>query len=89
MDTIADKKLEAYLLSTCPRCRQVKDALDEMGLAYDKVMVDLLTGDERTQVIEKLRKHGKVLSFPVIIYGETALVGASVREVQEAFGENK
>jgi len=75
-----------YIITTCPRCRRVKEYLDQIGIDYDVVAVDLLTRDERSAIVEKYRKYHPVVSFPIIEVGETILIGTNPDEVRQVFG---
>jgi len=83
-------KPKVYILTTCPRCRAVKQYLDDIHLDYDVVKVDLLPYVERQQVVQYLRKYQQVVAFPVIEAGDIVLVGSNVDEVKTVFkGEDK
>jgi glutaredoxin len=53
---------------------------------YDFTDVDLLTGDERTQIIEEVKRLNKECSFPTIIIGEKVIVGYKEDKIKEALG---
>lgn len=76
----------AYLLSTCPRCRRVRIAMEEQGIEIEMIDVDLLPKIERTKIMDKLRKHRPVVSFPVIQVGEDLTFGATINDLDEIFG---
>jgi len=78
-----------YIISTCPRCKAVKAYLDQLGIHYDLVAVDLISPEERQEVISYLRKYRPVVSFPVIEAGDIVLIGSNVLEVESVFGGRK
>lgn len=78
--------VKLYALSTCGHCRSTKKALVEMGVAYDCVEVDTLTGQERTDTIEEVKKVNPNLSFPTLVIGETVIVGHKEQAIKDALG---
>ncbi len=81
----ADIKL--YALSTCPWCRKVKALLDELGVEYDFVDVDLLDDDEREKVVEEVRHWNPTGGFPTIVFDdEKCVVGFDEARIKETVG---
>lgn len=80
-------KVKIYTLSTCSHCTQAKDFLDERKVAYDPVSVDFMSGDERTQVLDTLRKLNPAITFPTIVIGEKVIVGFRREEIEAALKE--
>ena len=56
-----------YALSTCGWCRKTRQLLNDLGIAYDFTYVDLLTGQERTDVVSVVRKWNPDSSFPTLV----------------------
>lgn len=48
--------------------------------------VDLLVGEERSRVINEVKKHNPDLSFPTIIIGDRVIVGFNELKLKEALG---
>ncbi len=48
--------------------------------------MDLLQGDERTAIIEDVKKMNPNCSFPTIIIGDKVIVGFKEDEIKEALG---
>jgi glutaredoxin len=48
--------------------------------------VDLLTGEERTAIIEDVRKLNPKCSFPTIIIGDKVIVGFNEKAIREVLG---
>ncbi|HHT18164.1 MAG: glutaredoxin family protein [Euryarchaeota archaeon] len=73
-----------YALSTCGWCKKTRMMLEELGVEYNYVYVDLLEGDERQEMIEQLKKWNPQLSFPtLIINNEECIVGFDEDKVKE------
>lgn len=65
-----------FALSTCGWCKKTRLLLEEIGVAYNYVYVDLTDGDERNEVIENLKKWNTSLSFPTLVLNnEKSIVG--------------
>jgi glutaredoxin-like protein NrdH len=80
--------VKVYALSTCPWCKKAKHLLDEMGVAYSFVDVDLLAGDERQQTMGEVKKWNPGASFPTIVINSSkTIVGFKEQEIKEALKE--
>lgn len=65
-----------YALSTCGWCRRIKKLLDEKGVAYSYVDVDLLDENENAKVMEEVLRWNPKETFPtIIINGRYAIQG--------------
>ena len=67
--------ITVYALSTCPHCRNARAYLTERGVGFDVIEVDKLTGQERNEVVERVRALSGGTSFPVVVFGEQVIVG--------------
>ena len=75
-----------YTLSTCGWCKKTKQYLNELGVAYDYVDVDM-AGDERDAVMEEVRKWNPSCSFPtVVVAGKEAIVGFQPDRLKKVVG---
>ena len=68
-------EIKVYALSTCVHCKHAKEFLEEKHIPYDCVHVDYLTGEERTKMMDIVRKLNPALSFPTIVIGDKVIVG--------------
>lgn len=74
-----------YALSTCGWCRKTRQLLEEMGVGYSYVYVDLLPRNEREQVRQEVMKWNPRGSFPtIVIDNERTVVGFSEDKIREA-----
>ncbi len=78
--------VKVYSLSTCSHCKSTKKLLGDCTIKYDFVDVDLLDGQERTAILEDVKKFNPRCSFPTIIIGEKVIVGHKEDEIKEALG---
>ena len=80
-------KLILYALSTCGWCKKTRMLLEDLGVEYNYVYVDLLEGDERQEIIEQVKKWNPQLSFPTLVVNdEKCIVGFNADEVKETLG---
>jgi glutaredoxin-like protein NrdH len=80
------KPVMLYTLSTCSHCKATKKLLDNCRVQYEFTDVDLLEGNERTAILEDVRKLNPRCSFPTIIVGNKVIVGYKEDEIKEALG---
>ncbi len=75
-----------YGLSTCVWCRRTRQFLEDEGIPFDYVYVDLLDDDEYDEVMEEVRRWNPAESFPTLVLGERCIVGYRPEEIREAVG---
>jgi glutaredoxin-like protein NrdH len=74
-----------YALSTCGWCRMTRELLTNMGVEFSYVYVDLLSGDELSQVTGELRKFNTKNSFPTLVINNSkVIIGFRNDEIAEA-----
>ena len=74
-----------YGLSTCIWCRRTRQLLESLGVAFDFYYVDLLTGQERQDVIDQVRGWNPAVSFPTIVIDDArCIVGYRAEEIEAA-----
>lgn len=78
--------VKLYALSTCIHCRNTKEFLDQKGVKYDCVHVDLLDGQERKDCVEEVRKLNPSVSFPTLVIGDTVVVGFNKDDIIRLLG---
>lgn len=73
-----------YALSTCGWCRKAKAFLNEQGVEYSYVDVDLESGEERNKALELVRKWNPNTSFPTIVVNDSScIVGFDPEKIKE------
>ena len=75
-------QIKVFALSTCPYCRQARAFLDDSGTVYDVVEVDKLTGTERDEAIDEVKRLSGGTSFPVMVIGDEVVVGYDKSRIQ-------
>ncbi len=80
-------KVMLYALSTCGWCAKTKGLLNELGVEYDYIDVDLLKGEEQSAVIKEVMKYNPACNFPtLVINAKKCIVGFKEEEIREALG---
>ena len=79
-------KVFLYALSTCGHCKNTKRLLDEKGVKYDFIDVDMLPKDEMNKVLDDVRKVNPQCAFPTLLVGDKVIIGYRELEILEALG---
>jgi glutaredoxin-like protein NrdH len=78
-------KVILFALSTCVWCKRTKQLLNNLGIEYDYVFVDLLSGAEKAAAVKELERWNPRSSFPTIVINEAkCIVGFKEDEIKEA-----
>jgi len=77
-------KIILYALSTCVWCRRTKQLLDQLGVEYQYVDVDLLVGDEKTTATEEVKSLNPRCSFPTLAIDEKCIVGFDEQKIRDS-----
>ena len=76
-----------YGLSTCIWCKRTRQFLEDQGVKFDYIYVDLLKGQEREKAIEEVRCWNSAVSFPTVVVGDSqCVVGYKKDKLKEALG---
>ena len=80
-------KVAVYALSTCVWCKMTKQYLNENGVEYEFVDVDLLDDNDKSRVHSTIISKGGALSYPTtIIDDKTLIMGYRKDLLKEALG---
>jgi glutaredoxin len=89
MNHVAGEKrghIMLYALSTCVWCRKTKGLLDNLGVEYNYIDVDLLEGEEKNKATEDVKKLNPRCSFPTLAIDDQCIVGFDEQKIMEAVG---
>ncbi|MGC9445185.1 MAG: glutaredoxin family protein [Candidatus Methanospirareceae archaeon] len=76
-----------YALSTCVWCKKTKRLLEQLGVEFDYVYVDLLTGAEKEQILADMARHTSTRAFPtMVINNGTIIQGYQEKRIREVLG---
>jgi len=79
-------KIVMYGLSTCVWCKKTRQLITDLGVDFDYVYVDLLSGNEEEIAIKEVKRFNPSVSFPtVIINDERAILGFDEQAIRKAF----
>jgi len=77
--------LMLYALSTCPWCKKTKGLLNDLGVEYSYVDVDLLKPEEKSRATETIKKWNPACSFPTLVLDDKkCIVGFKEAEIRNA-----
>lgn len=82
-------KIKLYALSTCPWCKKTKQFLNEKGIAFEFVDVDLVKGEEQKNALKEVDSLTGKRSFPILVVDETVIQGYNEDKMLEALGYGK
>ena len=83
----AGAHLALFALSTCVWCRRTRQLLDSLGVAYQYVYVDRLSGEAARRAEADLTRWNPRSSFPTLVVDErTVIVGYAESKIREALG---
>ena len=76
-----------YGLSTCIWCRRTRQFLEEQGVQFEYIYVDLLKGQEKEEALAQVRRWNPAVSFPTVVINSTqCVVGYNTEELKRALG---
>jgi glutaredoxin len=79
-------KVVLYALSTCGWCARTKQLLQELGVDFSYIYVDLLGNEEMDFVMKEVEKYNPKGSFPTLVINDsTCIVGFREQEIRQAF----
>jgi len=85
VDGIDKGKIMLYALSTCVWCKKTKQLLNDSGVKYDYVFVDLLDGSDKDETMDQIKKHNPRCSFPTLVIDDKkCIVGFKEDDIKEA-----
>ena len=81
-------KVMLYALSTCVWCKKTRALLEDLGVEFDYVYVDLLSGDDEAVAEKEIMKHNPDGAMPtLVINDEKCIVGFKESEIRETLGK--
>ncbi len=76
-----------YALSTCIWCKKTRQLLEDEGITFDFVYVDLVDPDERREIRARIRELSSSTSFPATIIDDTdCIVGYKPEKIKGRLG---
>jgi len=77
--------VKIYTLSTCGWCKKTKELLKALGVEYEYIDVDTLTGNDYTEATEAVKKYNQYRTYPTIVIdqGRHVILGFKEKEIKE------
>jgi glutaredoxin-like protein NrdH len=76
-----------YTLTTCGWCKKTKTFLNDLGVEYCYIDVDMLKGAERDSVTKEMTNWNPNRTFPtVVINKEKCIIGFKEEAIKDALG---
>ena len=80
-------KVFLYALSTCVWCKLTKQYLNENGVEYEYVNVDLLNDEDKMKAHQTISSKGGMISYPTTIVDDKVVVtGFRKDKLKEVLG---
>jgi glutaredoxin-like protein NrdH len=79
-------KITLFALSTCGWCKKTKKLLNELGVEYEFVDVDLLQGSDRDKTMKELEGWNPRCTFPTLVIDDECIVGYKEDKIREVLG---
>ena len=78
-------KVHVYALSTCGWCHKTLKWLEDNNVACETIFVDKLDGNDKDEIMKKVRQHNPGLSFPTVVIddGRVVVVGFKPEKLAE------
>lgn len=74
-----------FALSTCVWCRKTRSLLEDLGVTYEYIYVDLLSSQDEPQVMKELDKYNPGRTYPtIVIDGDKVILGFREAEIKDA-----
>ena len=67
-------KVFVYALSTCVWCKMTKQFLQDNGIAFEYIDVDLADEEDKAKIRADIQKKGGTLSYPTTIIDDKPLL---------------
>jgi glutaredoxin len=73
-----------YAISTYGWCKKTKKLLNDLGVAYDFVDMDLLDKDEKQKMLSKVKECNPKLTYPTLKINDKCISGFKEDKIKEA-----
>jgi len=74
-----------YTLSTCVWCKKAKRLLNDLGISYEYVDMDGLSGQDRTEMTRELERFNPRCTFPTMVIDDSeCIVGFKEEKIKKA-----
>ena len=82
-----EHRITFYGLSTCIWCKRTRKFLEDNGVTFDFVYVDLFHGEDREELVAQIRRWNPSTSFPTTVVDDAeCVVGYKPDQLKEVLG---
>lgn len=82
-------KVMLYALSTCVWCKKTKRLLNQLGIDYSYVDVDLASAEDKEQINSVVLKWNPSGSYPTIVIDDKqSITGYDPEKIKEVLGND-
>lgn len=79
-----DKKIILYALSTCGWCKKTKELLNNIGVEYSYIHVDLVEESEKDKVVGEVKRCNPRNSYPTLVINDKeCIIGYQEDKIRE------
>ncbi len=75
-----------YALSTCPICKKTAKLLEELGVEFVRIDVDLLDSGEQWLTSKEVKKYNPDNTYPTLVVSET-IVGLDEKRIRRVLSQ--
>ncbi len=80
--------IRLFALSTCIWCRKTRLLLENLGVAYNYIYIDLIEGSERDAAMAELETWNPLCSYPtLVVNNKECIVGFKEDKIRETLKE--
>ena len=83
---VSGHDVRLYALSTCVWCKKTRALLEELGISFRYIYVDLIAKEDRGDTIRGLRSVNPSGNFPTVVIDDIVVVGYKPDRLKEGLG---
>ena len=83
---MSQRNIILYALSTCPICKKTAKLLEDLGVEFEKVDVDLLDSGEQWLTSKEVKKYNPDNTYPTLVVSET-IVGLDEKRIRKVLSQ--
>jgi glutaredoxin len=78
----SEHKIMLFALSTCIWCRKTRELLETIGVPYEFIYVDELSAQDKSEVMQEVRRHNPKGTFPTLVINDVIIVGYKKEQIE-------